>query len=85
MTVVRVLYTVQGIWNVLHYDAIWKALESYRSYYGIWQNMAEHRPELDGNIQNLLETTRIVQTMGSVDPYSYPCRHTRPHDLWCRR
>ena len=46
--VVRALYTVHGIWNVLHYDAIQKALESYGSYYGIWQNMVEHCPELDG-------------------------------------
>ena len=30
-TVVRVLYTVQSIWNVLHYDATWKTLESYGS------------------------------------------------------
>ena len=37
-TVVRVLYTVQGIQNVLHYDAIQKALESYGSY----QNLAEY-------------------------------------------
>ena len=28
-TVVRALYTVQDIRNVLHYDAIQKALESY--------------------------------------------------------
>ena len=73
--VVRALYTIQGIRNVLHYDAIWKALESYGSYYGIRQNMVEHRPELNGNTRKLLETTCIVQIVGSVDPYSYPCRH----------
>ena len=38
--------------------------------------MVEHHPELDGNTRKLLETTRIVQIMGSVDPYSYPCHHT---------
>ena len=27
--IVRVLYTVQSIWNVLHYDVIRKVLESY--------------------------------------------------------
>ena len=37
-TVVRVLYTVQGIRNVLHYDMIWKALELYGSY----QNLVEY-------------------------------------------
>ena len=30
-TVVRVLYTVQSIRNVLHYDARWKVPESYRN------------------------------------------------------
>ena len=27
----------------------------------------------------------IVQGLGSVNPYSYPCRHVRASDLWCRR
>ena len=31
-TVVQALYTVQGIQNILHYDAIQKVLESYENY-----------------------------------------------------
>ena len=27
----------------------------------------------------------IVQGPGSVNPYSYPCRHVRASDLWCQR
>ena len=50
-----------------------------------WQNMAEHCPELDGNSQNKLKTTCIVQDLGSVDLPSYPCRHVHASDLWCRR
>ena len=47
-----------------------------------------HRPELDGSEWKQMEHTRsycIVQGLGSVNPYSYPCRHIRASDLWCRR
>ena len=47
-----------------------------------------HRPELDGNELKRVEHTGnycIVQGPGSVNPYSYPCRHVRASDLWCRR
>jgi hypothetical protein len=47
-----------------------------------------HRPELDGNKQKQVEHTRsycIVQSPGSVNPHSYPYRHIRASDLWCRR
>ena len=73
--VVRALYTAHSIRNVLHYDAIRKMLESYRSYQRNWRKVAEHRPELDGTEWRLLETTRIVQVVGSVIPYSYPYHH----------
>ena len=55
--VVQALYTVQGIQNVLHYDATWKTLETGRSYYRIYWNMVEYRPELNGKKRKLVETT----------------------------
>jgi hypothetical protein len=54
---------------------IWKILELYGSYQRNWQKVAEHHPELDGTEWKLLETTRIVQVMGLVIPYSYPYHH----------
>jgi hypothetical protein len=81
--VVRVLYTVYGIQNVLHYDAVRKVLELYGNYKRTWQNMMEHCPELDGKEEKLVETTGIIQGLGLVDPHSYPCRHAQPRDLWC--
>ena len=81
--VVRALYTVQSIQNVLHYDTTWKTLETDGSYYGRYWNTMEYCPELNGSGWKLVETTGIVQGLGSVNPYSYPCRHARPHDLWC--
>ena len=47
-----------------------------------------HRPELDRTEQKRVEYAgnySIVQGLGSVNPYSYPCRHVRASDLWCRR
>ena len=47
-----------------------------------------HRPELDGRKRKGMEHTGnycIIQGPGSVNPYSYPCRHVRASDLWCRR
>ena len=57
---------------------VWKSRESG----GI------HRPELDGSERKQTEHPRnycIVQGPGSANPYSYPCRHIRASDLWCRR
>ena len=84
-TVVRALYTVQSIWNVLHYDATQKTLETDGSYYGRYWNTMEYHPELNGSGWKLVETTGIIQGLGLVNPYSYPCHHTQPCDLWCRR
>ena len=59
---------------------------------GIVQRLREaggtYRPELDGSERKQVERTGnyyIVQGLGSVNPYSYPCRHVRASDLWCRR
>ena len=83
--VVQALYTVQGIQNVLHYDATRKALELYGNYYGRYWNTVEYHLELDRREGKLVESTHIVHGPGSVNPYSYPCNHARPGDLWCRR
>ena len=84
----RALYTVQGIRNVLHYAAIKKEPESYRSVRKLRETGGMHRPELDGNTRKQVEQSgnySIVQGLGSVNPYSYPCRRVRASDLWCRR
>ena len=84
----RALYTVQGIRNVLHYDALQKELESYGSGGKLREAGGMHRPELDGDRENAAEHTRNYSYRtgpGSVNPYSYPCRHVRASDLWCRR
>ena len=83
--VVRVLYTVQGIRNIIHYDATQKILEMYGSYYGMYWNTVEYRPELDGREWKLVESTSYRTVLGLIGPYSYPCRHTQPCDLWCQR
>ena len=73
--VVQALYTVQasGMFyctlDAEYTGTIWKT----------WQNILEgygNRPELDGKVWKLAEATGIIQNSGSVDPYSYPCRHT---------
>ena len=87
-TTERALYIVQSIRKVLHYDAIRKELESYGSVKKLREVGGMHRPELDGNTRKQAEHTgsyRIVQDLGSVNPYSYPCCHVRASDLWCRR
>ena len=56
-TTERVLYTVQGIRNVLHYDALQKGLESYGSVRKLRETGGTHRPELDGNKRNATEHT----------------------------
>ena len=70
--VVQVLYTVQGIQNVLHYDTTWKILEAGRGYYGRYWNTMEYCPELNRRGWKLIETTGYHTVLGSVDPYSYP-------------
>ena len=87
-TTERALYTVQSIRNVLHYDALQKEPESYGSVWKLREAGGMHRPELDGNKRNTAEHTRDYSyrtSPGSVNPYSYPCRHVRASDLWCRR
>ena len=87
-TTERVLYTVQSIRNVLHYDTFQKESESYGSVRKLREAGGTHRPELDGNKRNAAEHTGnyLYRTgPGSVNPYSYPCRHVRTSDLWCRR
>ena len=87
-TTERALYTVQSIRKVLHYDAFQKEPESYGSVWKLREVGGMHRPELDGNKRKQVEyagSYGIVQGLGSVNPYSYPCRHVRASDLWCRR
>jgi hypothetical protein len=87
-TTESVLYTVQGIRNVLHYDALQKELESYGSIRKLREAGGIHRPELDGTEWKCVEyagSYSIVQYLGSVNPYSYPYRRVRASDLWCRR
>ena len=64
----------------MQYGRHWNCMELLR----IWQNMVEHCPELNGNLWKQLETTCIIHGPGSVNPYSYPCHHARPRDLWCQ-
>ena len=42
----------------------WNRTEMKRN----WWNMTEHRPELDGNIQNMLETTVSYKTRARLTP-----------------
>ena len=87
-TTERVLYTVQGIENVLHPDVLQKEPESYGSVKKLGEAGGIHCPELDGTEWKLMEhagSYDIVQISGLVNPYSYPCCHVRASDLWCRR
>ena len=87
-TTERALYTVQNIRNVLHYDVVQKEPELYGSVKKLRETGGMHRPELDGNTRKQVEQTgnySIVQGLGLVNPYSYPCHHVRASDLWCRR
>ena len=86
-TTERALYTVQGIRNVLHYDVLQKEPESYGSVKKLREAGGIHRPELDGTKRKRVEyagSYSIIQYLGSVNPYSYPCRRVRASDLWCR-
>ena len=85
-TTERALYTVQSIRNVLHYDALQKEPESYRSVKKLREAGGIHRPELDGTEQKHVEYAGnydIVQGPGSVNPHSYPYCHVRASDFWC--
>ena len=87
-TTERALYTVQGIRNVLHYDALQKEPESYGSVWKLRETGGMYRPELDGIRRSFVEHTGNYSYrtgLGSVNPYSYPCRRVRASDLWCRR
>ena len=87
-TTERALYTVQGIRNVLHYDALQKEPEAYGSVWRLREAGGIHRPELDGMERKRVECAgdySIVQGLGSVNPYSYPYCHVRASDFWCRR
>ena len=86
-TTERALYTVQSIRKVLHYDVLQKEPESHGSVWKLREADGTHRPELDRTRQKGVEYAgnySIVQGLGSVNPYSYPCRHVRASDLWCR-
>ena len=54
-TVVRALYTVQSIRNVLHYDATQKTLETDGSYYRRYWNTMEGTGTLWNIIRNSME------------------------------
>ena len=56
---------------------MWKTRQNILEDYG-------NCPELDGKVWKLAETTSIVQNLGLVNSYSYPCCHARPCDLWCQ-
>ena len=76
--VVQVLYTVQSIRNVLHYDTLQKEPESYGSVEKLREAGGIHRPELNGMEQKRVECAgdySIIQGLGSVNPYSYPYCH----------
>ena len=65
-----------------------KEPESYGSVKKLREAGVIHRPELDGTEWKRVEyagSYRIVQYLGSVNPYSYPCRRVRASDLWCQR
>ena len=72
----------------LECSTLWRDTEGTRFVRKLRETGGMHRPELDGNKQKQVEHTRnyyIVQGPGSVNPYSYPCRHVQTSDLWCRR
>ena len=66
-----VLYTVQSIRNVLHYDALQKKPESYGSVRKLREAGGIHRPELDGtngNMWNTLEATVSYNAWARLTP-----------------
>jgi hypothetical protein len=74
--IVRVLYTVQSIRNVLHYDAIWKVPESYGNLEKLAEYIVQNSMEASGSRQDILETTvsykawaRLTSTLTHVITY----------------
>jgi hypothetical protein len=70
-TTERVLYTVQSIRNVLHYDVLQKEPESYGSVKKLREAGGMHRPELDGtrgNAWNTLEATVSYSAWARLTP-----------------
>ena len=67
-TVVRVLYTVQSIRNVLHYDAIWKVPESYGNLEKLAEYIVQNSMEANGSRQNMLETTVSYKVWARLTP-----------------
>ena len=70
-TTERVLYTVQSIRKVLHYDALQKEPESYGSVWKLRETGGMHRPELDGTEQKDVEYAgnySIVQAWARLTP-----------------
>ena len=51
-------------YTMTRYGRYWNRMETKRS----WQNMAEHHPELDGNSQNVLETTVSYKVWARLTP-----------------
>ena len=51
-------------YTMTRYGRYWNHMETKRS----WQNMAEHRPELDGNSRNILETTVLYRARAWLTP-----------------
>ena len=51
-------------YTMTRYGRYWNRMETKRS----WQNMAEHRPELDGNSRNVLETTVSYKVWARLTP-----------------
>ena len=46
------------------YGRYWNLTEQRRN----WQNMVENHPELDGNTQNVLETTVLYKVRAQLTP-----------------
>ena len=67
-TVVRVLYTVQSIRNVLHYDAIWKVPESYRNEEKLVECIVQNSMEVNRSRRNILETTVSYKAWARLTP-----------------
>ena len=51
-------------YTMTRYGRYWNRTETKRS----WRNMAEHRPELDGNLRNVLETTVSYKVWARLTP-----------------
>ena len=65
-TVVRVLYTVQSIRNVLHYDT--KVPESYGNLEKLAEYIVQNSMEANGSRRNMLETTVSYKVWAQLTP-----------------